>query len=260
MNFYWDLQKTRIGFGNRLRAIETNGESNSTEKFKGIDSRVANTLLSYQTEIQNIEAEVAKEIKREIDQHPLWAYWLKDVKGIGHVFAAQLIHLITGKQHTPECQEKRAKYFAKKKPGEKRERAFTCDCPIMTIERFSNVSKLWHYAGLHVVDGKAARRKRGQKVDWNPKLKSLCWQIGKSFVIHKTSEYRKYYDEFKKQEKTKHPELRKGHIDARARRKTVKLFLAHLFDQWYRLKGLEPPKPYAIGILEHSNEIKPSAT
>jgi len=42
-----------------------------------------------------------------------------------------------------------------------------------------------------------------------------------------------------------------------ARRKTVKLFLSHLFDQWCRLKGLEPPKPYSIDILKHEGHIPP---
>lgn len=238
-NLYIDLQKTRMAAKNRARTLEDP------------DLEV---LLG---EVMKLEEKAAKDISKGVKNHPFYVYWLKNVKGIGPLLSAQLILHIRGKQHTPECQEKRAKYFAKKKPGEKkRTKAFTCDCPTKEIERFSNVSKLWHYAGLHVVNGKAARRRRGQKVDWNPKLKSLCWNISKSFVMHKNSDYRKHYEKFKKKEQKKHPDLRKGHIEARARRKTVKLFLAHLFDKWYQLKGLNPPKPYAIGVLGHTNEIK----
>ena len=180
--------------------------------------------------------------------------------------AAQLIHLITGKKHTEECNSKREAYFAKKKPEEKRAnkkqeekgaKRYVCDCPIMDIERFHCVSALWKYAGMHVVDGKAPKMRRGQKVTWNPKLRSVCYNIGRSFVLNRSSPYRVHYDRFKEEERQKNPELSKGHIDARARRKTVKLFLSHLFDQWYRLKGLDPPNPYAIDIMKHKNYIPP---
>ncbi len=49
-----------------------------------------------------------------------------------------------------------------------------------------------------------------------------------------------------------------AHIQARAERYAVKIFLSHLFDVWYRLeRGQEPPKPFAIGILGHAHMITP---
>lgn len=43
------------------------------------------------------------------------------------------------------------------------------------------------------------------------------------------------------------PMLPPGHIDARARRYAVKLFLSHLHDEWYRIHfKKEPPLPYPI--------------
>jgi hypothetical protein len=49
-----------------------------------------------------------------------------------------------------------------------------------------------------------------------------------------------------------------GHIDARARRWAVKLFLAHYHHMAYRIEyGCEPPKPYVIEHLGHVHEIKP---
>jgi len=240
MNLYWDLQKTRIAAANRIRMIEDSGD-----------------LSMILGEVEHLEKEIDKRLKKCAQNHPLWSYWLKNITGIGEVLAAQLIHLITGKKHTAECMEKREEYFSKKKPGEKRAPKFECDCPIMEIERFHSVSALHKYAGMHVVDGKAPRMRKGQKVNWNPKLRSVCYNVGKSFVMNRSSPYRPHYDRFKAEEKQKHPELSKGHIDARARRKTVKLFLAHLFDQWYRLKGLDPPRPYPMSVLQHENYIPP---
>jgi len=54
------------------------------------------------------------------------------------------------------------------------------------------------------------------------------------------------------------PMLSPAHIDARARRFAVKLFLSHLQECWYRQHfGKEPPQCYAIAILKHGHYITP---
>ena len=54
------------------------------------------------------------------------------------------------------------------------------------------------------------------------------------------------------------PMLSPAHIDARARRYAVKLFLSHLHECWYRQHfGEEPPKPFAISIQGHAHYIPP---
>jgi len=258
VNTYWDTQKTRIAMTHRLRTVEDK---------EGHLSAMADRLTK-------IEEDLAKGISFEVENHPIWQFWLKNVKGIGEILAGQLIHLITGQVHTPECKKVREAYFSKKSPRERRKyllylkkqgkypeelppQYYQCDCPWMEIERFPTVSSLWKYAGLHVVNGKAPKRVKGQKVEWNPKLKALCWKISDSFVKQRGSPYRKFYDDFKAEEKRKHPDLGGKHIDARARRKTVKLFLAHLYDKWHELKRLEAGLPYPQAKLQHKNYIPP---
>lgn len=52
--------------------------------------------------------------------------------------------------------------------------------------------------------------------------------------------------------------LSPGHIDARARRYAVKIFLSHLHECWYRQDfGAEPPKPFAISIQGHAHYMPP---
>lgn len=266
----WNLQRARIPLVQQINAL----------KAKGVDTTdLEATILA---PLLVLEKEGEKRLKKCVHNHPLWGYWLKHINGIGEKFTAQLIYLITGKKHTEECQEKRDKYFAKKKPGEKRAKAFKCDCPVMEIERFHSVSALWKYAGMSTesycrdcgknVDEKAKscphcestnigrrapRRRRGQKVTWNPKLRSVCRNIGKSFVMNMSSQYRPHYDENKEFYNRKDPHLSDGHRDARARRKTVKLFLSHLYEMWYQVKGLEPPKTYAEEHLGHVHHIPP---
>ena len=49
-----------------------------------------------------------------------------------------------------------------------------------------------------------------------------------------------------------------AHIDARARRWAVKLFLSHLHERWYESHyGEKPPKPFAIAQLGHAHQIHP---
>ena len=238
-NLYWDMQKTRIAAKHRARTM---------------DDPDLHILIG---EVEKLEDGIEKALKDAVKEHPFYVYWLKNVHGIGPVLSAQLIHLIRGKTHTPECKEKRDKYFSKKKAGEKRASRFVCDCPTKEIERFPTVSSLWKYAGMHVVDGKAPKRKRGERINWNPKLRSLCFKISESFVIQKKSPYRKWYDEFKRVELEKHPDLRKRHVEMRVRRKVAKLFLAHVFNKWYEMKKLKAPEPYAFRMLGHEGYIPP---
>lgn len=244
LNLYWDLQKTRISLGNRIWAL-----NEAKEKTEDLT-----TILG---KVEEIEDDVEKRLKKCIHKHYLWTGWLKHIGGVGEILTAQLIYLITGKKHTEECKKKREEYFSKKESGEKRARAFKCDCPVMEIERFDNVSALWKYALGGVVEGKAQRRRRGQKITWNPKLRSVCYNLGKSFVMTTSGQYRPWYDQNKAFYNLKDPHLSDGHRDARARRKTVELFLSHLFEVWYTLKGLTPPKTYAEEKLGHVHHIPP---
>lgn len=120
------------------------------------------------------------------------------------------------------------------------------------IERFPKVSKLWSYCGL----APGQKRKRGEKLNYNPRLKTLCWKIWNSFIKVK-GKYREFYLKFKEDCKKKHPDWTKLHIHNYAGRKTVKLFLSHLWETWRKLEGLPVTEPYPIQILGHSEFIPP---
>jgi len=128
------------------------------------------------------------------------------------------------------------------------------------------------------------------KRPWNNGLKVLCWKLGKSFVMLRGSgndEYGYLYDQRKAYETgkneagdyadqaaaalaeknySKDTDAKKAYlagrlplaqIDARARRWTVKLFLAHLHHVMYEDRYNEPPpKPYVMSHLGHAHEIK----
>jgi hypothetical protein len=179
-------------------------------------------LRAIYDDIYKIERKTYKELRSEVEGVPLWNFWLRYVEGIGPAYTLGLISWI----------------------GD--------------IGRFDTVSKLWAYSGLHVVNGHAAKRVAGERANWNPKLRVLAWKIAGRFV-RQGGRYRSYYLSQKTAYAARQDlkEAPKGRIDTMARRKTAKLFLAHLWEQWRRLEGLPVRQPYAIEKLGHRTFIEP---
>lgn len=203
----------------------------------------------------NTEKEYERIIWREIKDLPIIKDWLSRVRGIGKRLSGLLV------------------------------------ANILDISRFATAGKLWAYAGLHVKDGKAVKRAKGEKANWNAELKTTCWKIAQSFV-KAGGPYRELYDNYKKYlvarelrngsiiwksdgsgkvevayapklviiddiEIPKRPEWTLGRINNMALRRTVKLFLSNLWEVWREMEGLEVRPPYAIEKLGHENVIDP---
>jgi len=157
-----------------------------------IESEALDTIPVIANNMLLSEKIIAKEIEREVRQIDVYREYLRYVKGLGAVLSAKLI------------------------------------CYIKDIERFATVAKLWRYAGLGVVDGKAERRRRGQKANYNTRFKALMYVIANSFL--KTGS--KY-------------------------RRMEKLFLAHVWEKWREIEGLPTREPYPIEYLGHITKLEP---
>ncbi|MHA2265864.1 MAG: TIGR-Tas system RNA-guided endonuclease, partial [Candidatus Thorarchaeota archaeon] len=116
---YYDIQKGRIGFENRTRAV------------KQRKTELTSDIKDEQSILKSVERSIEKRIKTEIEKHAIYTEWLKGIKGIGPVLAGGLIAYI--ERYDPETD--------------------TVD----SIERFPRVSNLWSYVGLG--DPKQKRRK-----------------------------------------------------------------------------------------------------
>lgn len=125
---------------------------------------------------------------------------------------------------------------------------------MIDIRRADTVSALWRYAGYGVVDGKAERPRKGEKLHYNKRLKTTCYLIGQSF-LRSNSPYRRIYDV----EKAKY-ESREGwtkmHSHLAAMRKMIKLWLSHLWLVWREMEGLPTSAPY-IAADPHHTIIEP---
>lgn len=135
---------------------------------------------------------------------------------------------------------------------------------------------------------KAKALKSLARIPFNRPLKTLCWKIGDQFVKLGDREdalYAKFYRNRKAREvarnengerrdlarktleaKPNHAQraiyaegkLPDGRIDLMARRATVKLFLSHLHELWYRVENnTAPPHPFSTTIKGHAHYIAP---
>ena len=158
------------------------------------------------------------------------------------------------------------------------------------LELRPTVGAWWRFAGLDP----PVTWEKGQKRPWNAPLKTLCWKISDSFVKvsgRDNAYYGKAYRERKQYEVERNtPEnmaevaaatlkaknygkdtvakrayeqgiLPDSRVDMRARRWTVKLFLSHLHEVWWRLEHNEPPpKPWVIEHGGHAHYLRPPHT
>ena len=114
-------------------------------------------------------------------------------------------------------------------------------CPgIMSDPRTTTgVRSLWHYAGLHVVDGHLPKRRKGVQSDWKPGLRTLVVGpkgIGDQIVMQRTEPYRTIYDEVKAR-KVESGDLPLWRADKIAKTVAAKAFLADLLVEWKTVGG-----------------------
>jgi len=278
---YYDIQDVRVRTGNRTFQLTQKGIDTEQER-ETTKGKVSET---YAESLKRIESTIQKQIEVILKSVPLWTEYLKDIRGIGPVLAGGVIGYI----YKPVGIDiKKCSVFPEHK---------TCHCG-KSIERFPNISKLHAYAGLHVVNGKAPKREKNVKSNWNSKFRTLSWKIGQSFM--KQPEEKSFYRDLYSKEKVKlgfvktadgwdmPKEIReqwiakgvgqtneikkkleqgqeisnekdavKGHLDARVRRKVVKLFLSHVWLKWRESEGLSVTDPYPMTKMggEHTGLI-----
>lgn len=157
------------------------------------------------------------------------------------------------------------------------------------IAKFDQVSKLWRYAGLAVIDGKA----EVGTPHYNRRLKALLLGptgIVGQFVLQNTPVYRDIFDDEKARLQWRFPVPRCNvcdkeafqktlswvcpdgckvtawfkvrhtplHLDKMARRKTIKIFLQHVWVLWREQEGLPMTRPWIFREgSDHTHYLPP---
>jgi hypothetical protein len=172
-------------------------------------------------QLQQIELRLVGYLRRQVEASPVWP-WLSGVKGIGPRLGGMLIGLID-------------------------------------IQRADSVSALWRFCGYAVIDGKAERRVKGEKLHYNAMLHKTCYLISRQFLLARTTPYIDIYADAKVYYTTHRPDWTPLHRDLAARRKMVKIFLAHLWNEWRAAEGLPIRLPYAQTLPGHAGGYIPSS-
>ena len=234
MNYYIE-QEYRKSANNQCNALSKQGKSTKILEY-------------FAKEHERLEKQYKTMLEKFVQSQEI-GKWLTSITGIGPVIAAGLIAHID-------------------------------------ITKCKSAGQIWSYAGYNPTQVWEKHQKR----PFNAALKLLCWKVGESFIkvsnnpkdfYGKLYKQRKEY-EIKKNEDLEYAEqathklatvkigknteaykwyskgmLPPAHINERAKRWTVKIFLSHLFAVWYQMvNGEKPAIPYAIAILGHAHTIE----
>ena len=189
-------------------------------------------------------------LAEKVRDDPIWENWLSQVKGVDYLLAGEVIG---GFENALRPNENLGQHF-------------------------QSVSQMWAFSGLDVKNGKAPRLIPGKKASFNTELRSiLVGRLGKSLILA-GGEYYEYYKEQKqrlvarynregikiipasklptKKGKRYEPEgvIARGHLDYQARRKMIKLFVAHLWEVARTIEGLPAGSIHVFETLHHPKE------
>lgn len=239
---YYDIQELRIKNSQRSKAaekleiIELNREDQeSVDIISG--------------SFENLEKLIEKQIKKILKRFGIWNGFLKEVTGIGPMMGGVIISRFNPFDDVaPESYSKDhdGAYVIKLPDGAEK------------VMRIRTVSQFWAYAGLHPIKIKdkegnikfvAARPVAGEKINYDPWLRSKLLGVLASSFIKSRSPYRLYYDERKKYKVEKGWGENNMHRHRDAMRHMIKCFLLDLYYAFRKEFGLPIRKPYAIDKL-----------
>lgn len=236
VDLYYQMQEYRKASDNQVRQLQKEDNKEPHE-----------TLAFFANNFRTLERNIKSVLQVYAESKPI-GQWMLSICGIGPVISAGLMANID-------------------------------------ITKVQTAGQIQAFAGLDPT----REWHKGERRPYNARLKTLCWKIGQCFIKVQNNEedvygkifaIRKAYEiernekgELADQAKAKlerfnikkttdaykwysQGKLPPAHINQRASRYAVKIFLSHLFSVWYEMEHKEkPPKPYAIAILNHAHEI-----
>ncbi len=139
-------------------------------------------MTSASEALRTVETALARATVRELRAQPVWP-WLSQYPGVRGVHVAGLVAIIGDPRRFPGqgCTEGHA-FVPDYAPGDPCPYSLGPDkapCPGTVGSRpGSGVRALWHYLGLHVVDGHSPRKRKGQQANWHMEGRARVLQPG----------------------------------------------------------------------------------
>ena len=241
VNAYWDCQQQRKRYQNRDRTV---GNQDFVDWMLKQSARLEAQLLA------------ALKVWTKVDTVSVWA---TSNTGVGPVTAAVLRGyvdfqsvLANGRRLETASQ---VWAFCGLRPGQKKQKGVKqpwCATLKRAMHNLGEVFKRNHnrsscFYGKVYEQRKASEVAKNLSKDFESQALSIAaeWKKGKKTT---SVSYKEYYTK---------GFLPPAHIDKRACRYAVKLFLAHWFEVGYREeRGEDPPDPYPMARLDHAHKIE----
>lgn len=218
-------------------------------------------------ELVSLKEKMSRRLEKELYFFPISQEWMDKISGIGPWIQAALIKEYYFR-FVPICKKCGVDMPEMPKGNGDKKQSWKCsECGAKAkgegiiesrIERkdFPKISSWWHYMGMHVENGKKARKRKGE-AKGGRRGRAIAYQIGEQFEKKGNDHpYRRFYDRVKTKRQRTHPEATPRHRQNMAKHESGKLFLAHFWMVARELEGLEVTEPYAGKLLGH-NVIKP---
>jgi hypothetical protein len=281
----YDVQKIRVMIDNRIDAFVRGGDD--------ISEGLADDLKSRLSELANrMERNIAQDVGKAVATIPVMC-WLEKVKGIGPRFSGSLVGILApitrfenvsklltycGQSVIPVCNEcgrlafgvqEKAKFLNRQAERrweihQLRESEEVADEEEFMRTAYTDSEKKLCQCDSSDVQWVAPTRKwfKGLLMNYNPFMKMTCWKISGQFV-KQGKFYRTIYEQKKEYYTARDGDtISKGHIENRARRAVINLFLSHLWEMWRISEGLPAGEIYLQHRLgeefaKHHTLIKP---
>ena len=222
-------------------------------------------LIQYYGNLKTTEDAIARRIAAWITHYPIYEQYLDHIQGIGPVFSANLISMLSpitdfpkpsllvsyaglsGSHYEQECEEGHKFLTSSPKPY----------CPVNMNETVGEVEECRAKVTRAEFINKPMKRKKGYHIFMNARLKTTLYKIATSFEKQSAekSQYRLLYD-IKKAEYLARPGFDKekgykGHARAMALRYIEKRFLVNLHVVWMTALGYVST-PYEATLPNHT--------
>jgi len=241
-----DLQKDRIRLEGRIRSLGTQMKETYFEELA--------------RDVRSLEESVAKEIAVELEGDPIYTAYLKRIKGVGPVLAGYLIAYL--------CRPRVAKIWRKSRSvelpkyakvlEEKKDYVVVELPPVCEVA--GNPSKLHKYAGL----APGSKLSRGERVGYNPKVKTLMWKILMQFLkagAKTRCKYAELFNQVKQEYAQRCPKPEKGSwklkVHLTSKNIVMRIFLTNLWITYRQINGLPLTSPYPAKLGEQHKIYKP---
>jgi len=259
--------------------VDADPSTEATPAPLNLDEEDRQFLLRQNYMMESLEADTLSRIKDVVETIPIYQQFLKGVKGCGITMSAVILsemqmatpaewseiapeNVLTRTEYTLVDADNVSWNFYKVTVNHVTE---TKEGPVTSVRTrvyfkkgtelyrdvCPTVSAAWAYAGMttDVETGKATRRQKGKRFNWNPLLKTKMLGVLGSCMIKASSPYRVHYDNRKHRTESAEWGTSKAHRHADANRVMVKMFIQDLWNAWRKLEGFPRPAPYSEAIL-----------